>query len=131
MTQQQQYEAYIRACLEAKPQELLRGVNPVADVLLAQADQLRSCIEAGIMPPVDSLGWTLAKQVHDQWTAEKARQGYTWGPVRNDDSSKGQDKCHPLMKPFEELDFAAVKYDLVTAETTLRTAASIVLSSVK
>ena len=42
----------------------------------------------------------LAEREHDLWMAEKERQGYRPGPVRNDGPG---DRTHPSMKPYAEL----------------------------
>lgn len=125
---QNPYEAYLHSCMNERPRQLPRGVNPVADALIKQADELALCIESNVLPLAESLAYRLAMQVHNNWVAEKGRQGYVWGPVRNDSMQKGQ-KTHPLMVPFCELSFDDVKYDLVAVTGTLLMAAQIVLDS--
>jgi hypothetical protein len=41
----------------------------------------------------------LARSEHDRWVADKARNGWRYGPVRDDAA-----KIHPLMVSWEELD---------------------------
>lgn len=42
----------------------------------------------------------LAKVKHESWMAAKAKQGYQYGPVRDD---YGRPKTHPLLVPYEKL----------------------------
>jgi hypothetical protein len=43
----------------------------------------------------------LARSEHDRWVTDKARSGWRYGPVRDDEA-----KVHPLMVSWEELDEA-------------------------
>ncbi len=42
----------------------------------------------------------LARQEHDRWAESRRRQGYSYGPVRQDE---GRDKRHPLLVDFADL----------------------------
>ncbi len=57
----------------------------------------------------------LAKDVHEQWAAARMRDGWQYGPARND-----QKKLHPCLIPYEELPESEKEYDRITAITTLK-----------
>jgi len=48
-----------------------------------------------------------AEEEHNQWQAERASQGWTYGPVRDNTL-----KLHPMMKPFSELPLGEKLKDL-------------------
>lgn len=59
--------------------------------------------KAGYNPvPIDSIANSIAEELHDSWVRTKLEAGYTYGPVRNDDESKGP-KTHRDMLPFATL----------------------------
>jgi hypothetical protein len=58
---------------------------------------------------------TLARNVHDTWAQERIRQGWQYGPERNDTK-----KLHPCLVPFEELSDDEKKYDYNTAMETIK-----------
>jgi hypothetical protein len=58
---------------------------------------------------------TLARNVHDTWAQERIRQGWQYGPERND-----AQKLHPCLVPFEELSDNEKKYDYNTAMETIK-----------
>jgi hypothetical protein len=43
-----------------------------------------------------------AREEHARWMADKIRQGYTWGEVKNTDPLAGP-LTHPCLIPYEEL----------------------------
>ena len=57
----------------------------------------------------------LANDVHEQWAAARMRDGWQYGPARND-----QKKLHPCLIPYEELPESEKEYDRITAITTLK-----------
>lgn len=61
------------------------------------------------------LGEQIAKNVHDVWAAGRIKDGWTYGPVRDDAS-----KQHPCLVPYEELPEGEKEYDRNTAQETLR-----------
>ena len=61
------------------------------------------------------LGEQIAKNVHDVWAAGRIKDGWTYGPVRND-----ANKQHPCLVPYEELPEEEKAYDRNTAQETLR-----------
>ncbi|MBR4794156.1 MAG: Ryanodine receptor Ryr [Bacteroidaceae bacterium] len=61
------------------------------------------------------LGEQIAKNVHDVWAAGRIKDGWTYGPVRDD-----ANKHHPCLVPYEELPEEEKAYDRNTAQETLR-----------
>lgn len=61
------------------------------------------------------LGEQIAKNVHDVWADGRIKDGWTYGPVRNDEN-----KQHPCLVPYEELPEEEKEYDRNTAQETLR-----------
>ena len=61
------------------------------------------------------LGEQIAKNVHDVWAAGRMKEGWTYGPERND-----AEKKHPCLVPYEELPEEEKAYDRNTAQETLR-----------
>lgn len=61
------------------------------------------------------LGEQIAKNVHDVWAAGRIKDGWTYGPVRDDASRQ-----HPCLVPYEELSEEEKEYDRNTAQETLR-----------
>lgn len=57
----------------------------------------------------------ISKNVHEVWSAGRMSEGWTYGPVRNDE------KCEtPCLVPFEELSEEEKAYDWNTAASTLK-----------
>jgi len=57
----------------------------------------------------------LAKNTHEVWATERIRQGWTYGPQRNDAL-----KQHPSLVPYEDLTDDEKKFDRKTASETLK-----------
>ena len=57
----------------------------------------------------------LAKDVHEQWAAARIRDGWQYGPTRDD-----RKKYHPCLIPYEELPESEKEYDRISALTTLK-----------
>ncbi len=57
----------------------------------------------------------LAENAHDHWAAERMRDGWTYGPERNDSAQK-----HPCLIPYSQLPETEKKYDRKTAIETLK-----------
>lgn len=69
-----------------------------------------------VLPPaLIDLGEQIAKNVHDVWAAGRIKDGWTYGPVRND-----ANRQHPCLVPYEELSEEEKEYDRNTAQETLR-----------
>lgn len=57
----------------------------------------------------------LAEHVHNKWAEEKIRQGWTYGPKRDD--LKKESAC---LIPYDQLPEHEKNYDRVTAAETIR-----------
>lgn len=57
----------------------------------------------------------MAKNVHEVWAQARIRQGWTWGPERNDAL-----KHHPCLVPYEDLPESEREYDRNTSQETLK-----------
>ena len=57
----------------------------------------------------------LAENVHDQWALQRLREGWVYGPTRNDAK-----KEHPCLVPYDELPASEKEYDRNTAIETLK-----------
>jgi hypothetical protein len=71
----------------------------------------------GVQLPQDleQLVEKMALNVHEVWAAGRISDGWTWGPVRNDEL-----KHHPCLIPYEELPDSEREYDRHTAVETLK-----------
>ena len=68
-----------------------------------------------LSPEILALGEELAKNVHEVWSAGRIAEGWTYGPVRNDERRE-----HPCLLPYDELPESEKEYDRNTALETLR-----------
>lgn len=57
----------------------------------------------------------IAKNVHEVWAQERIKEGWTYGPVRDDVK-----KTTPCLVPYEELPESEKEYDRLTAFETLK-----------
>lgn len=57
----------------------------------------------------------MARNVHEVWAQTRISQGWTYGPVRDDER-----KQHPCLVPYEDLPESEKVYDRNTAMETLR-----------
>ena len=57
----------------------------------------------------------IAKNTHEVWAQGRIEEGWTWGPVRNDELKK-----HPCLIPYEELPENEKDYDRKTSVETLK-----------
>ncbi len=75
--------------------------------------------------PLDSGGFTLpvdvlelrerlAENAHETWALGRLREGWQWGPKRDDPK-----KLHPCLVPYAELPDSEKQYDRDTAESSL------------
>lgn len=64
---------------------------------------------------LNELAELIAKNVHEVWSANRMREGWTYGPERND-----AEKKHPCLVPYEELSEAEKEYDRSTSQETLK-----------
>lgn len=57
----------------------------------------------------------MARNVHEVWAEARVREGWSYGPERND-----QFKTHPCLVPYEALPESEKEYDRNTAISTLK-----------
>ena len=57
----------------------------------------------------------IAKNVHDVWAQNRIKEGWTYGPERNDEQ-----KQTPCLVPYEDLPEVEKDYDRHTALSTLK-----------
>lgn len=57
----------------------------------------------------------MAKNVHEVWAQNRINDGWTYGPVRDDEK-----KHHPCLVPYEELSDSEKEYDRATSQETLK-----------
>jgi len=57
----------------------------------------------------------MAKDVHDVWAETRIKQGWAYGPERNDEK-----KAHPCLVPYEDLPDCEKEYDRNTSIGTLK-----------
>ncbi len=62
-----------------------------------------------------SLTEKIASNVHDVWAIGRISEGWTYGPVRNNEK-----KITPLLVPYSELPDSEKEYDRNTALETLK-----------
>lgn len=72
---------------------------------------------AGITIPDDlePLAEEMAKNVHEVWAASRLREGWTYGPLRDDEK-----KTHPCLVAYEQLPESEKEYDRATSLETLK-----------
>ena len=68
-----------------------------------------------IPPALEGLVEKLAVNVHDIWGDQRLKDGWKFGPVRDDAK-----KEHPCLRPFSELSEAEKEYDRRVVRETLR-----------
>ena len=66
-------------------------------------------------PELFVLADNIAKNVHEVWAQQRIKEGWVYGPQRNDEL-----KQHPCLIPFEALSETEKNYDRNTALETLR-----------
>ena len=73
---------------------------------------------SGIELPEDLLALTekIAENVHENWSAGRIAEGWTYGEIRNDEM-----KTTPCLVPYHALSETEKEYDRVTALQTLKT----------
>jgi ryanodine receptor 2 len=57
----------------------------------------------------------LAENTHAVWAAQRLKDGWTYGPARDDDAKK-----HPCLVPYDQLPESEKEYDRRTAAETLK-----------
>ncbi|MCU1227196.1 MAG: Ryanodine receptor Ryr [Acidobacteria bacterium] len=64
---------------------------------------------------VSDLTELLARNAHELWALQRLKNGWTWGPTRDDAAKK-----HPCLVPYEELPDSEKQYDRNAAVGTLK-----------
>lgn len=57
----------------------------------------------------------IARNVHEVWAANRIKEGWTYGPSRDDSK-----KTHPCLVPYEQLPDSEKEYDRATSQETLK-----------
>jgi RyR domain-containing protein len=79
--------------------------------------QPRPIDTSGMVVPdhLRELSETLAENAHEVWSAQRMRDGWQYGPSRNDDA-----KEHPCLVPYDRLPESEKIYDRSMVDQTLR-----------
>ena len=68
------------------------------------------------LPPyLEELREAIAENVHEVWSAGRIKEGWTYGPKRDDSLKK-----HPDLVPYSELTDGEKQYDRDTAMNTIK-----------
>ena len=68
------------------------------------------------LPPyLEDLKEAIAENVHEVWSAGRIREGWTYGPERDDKLKK-----HPDIMPYSELTDGEKQFDRETAMNTIK-----------
>jgi len=70
-------------------------------------------IELG--PDLSELVERLAENNHDHWALQRLKEGWQYGPERDDKA-----KTHPDLKPYKELPDSEKEYDRISVVKTLK-----------
>lgn len=65
---------------------------------------------------INAITELLAKNAHDNWALQRMKEGWSYGPKRDDTL-----KQTPAMLPYEELPESEKEYDRITSLETLKT----------
>lgn len=57
----------------------------------------------------------MARNVHEVWSQTRIKDGWTYGPERND-----AEKKHPCLVPYDDLPESEKEYDRNTSQQTLK-----------
>lgn len=77
--------------------------NPVDTTAVVLPQELTSLVEK------------MAENVHEVWAESRIKEGWTYGPSRDD-----KEKTHPCLVPYEDLPDSEKAYDRDTALGTLK-----------
>lgn len=68
-----------------------------------------------LTPQLEQLREAIAENAHEVWAAGRIREGWTYGPRRDDKL-----KTHPDLIPYSELPDGEKQYDRETAMNTIK-----------
>ena len=68
-----------------------------------------------LSPELNQLIERVAENVHDLWAQQRMKEGWSWGPQRDDVA-----KQHPGLVPYDELSESEKEYDRITTRGVLR-----------
>lgn len=71
--------------------------------------------DVALSPEILELSEKIAENVHEVWAQARISEGWTYGPVRDD-----QKKQHPCLVPYDELPEVEKEYDRNTSQETLK-----------
>ena len=71
--------------------------------------------DVALPPQLTALTEKLARQIHDTWAAGRLKEGWTYGPVRDD-----RLKTTPCLVDYDELPESEREYDRNTALEAVR-----------
>lgn len=103
------------------------ATSTVIAVAQDPADTEQSLANASYIPqPLDTsdielpeelkvLAESLAANVHEVWSSGRIREGWSFGPVRDDKNKK-----HPCLVPYDELPESEKEYDRHTSQETIK-----------
>lgn len=77
----------------------------------APADTKNVNLPEELLPLIEEM----AKNVHEVWAQNRINDGWTYGPVRDDEK-----KTHPCLIAYEELPESEKEYDRATSQETLK-----------
>jgi len=80
---------------------------------------VRKPLTIELEPSLQHIAETQARASHEGWMAGKKAKGYVYGPVTNDDPSKGP-LTTPLLVPYDELDEATKQSNIANAVAVIR-----------
>lgn len=81
------------------------------DYIPKPADTVDVELPEELLPLIEEM----AKNVHEVWSKNRMKEGWTYGPVRDDVNKK-----HPCLVPYEELPENEKEYDRATSQETLK-----------
>jgi hypothetical protein len=72
-------------------------------------------VDVELSPTLNELIERLAENNHDHWALQRIREGWRFGPERNDRA-----RTHPDLKPYKELQDSEKEYDRISVVETLK-----------
>lgn len=93
-------------------------LNPVIKVSMSNMEYIPKPVDLSKVDLTDdfyNLADIIAKNVHEVWSSNRIKQGWVYGPQRNDEL-----KQHPCLVPYEMLSEEEKQYDRDTALETLK-----------